>query len=146
MARLTAENRTTREWFKSRLAQVWEMSRKRDEVIGEVMKNILENSEEMSRHLALRETGEKLEGLICCPSPTQPTQTQSIPSPITRQKSPTPPKSPTPLAPHKSPTPPPKEPSLTLLPQFPFPDPEPSNKRPADEIVENNKRRKIGES
>ena len=48
IARLTAENRSTREWFKTRLELLWESTSKWDEAIGEAMKGILEHAEEMS--------------------------------------------------------------------------------------------------
>lgn len=127
IARLTAENRTTREWFKSRLELLWETSKKRDETIAAAMESIFEYSYEMSRHLALREAGEKLEVLLTGTIPTQP-----IPTTVDATTSPAVPKSPTPPL------------MMTSLPEFP--DDLPSNKRPGDDdLTENKKRRKIGD-
>ena len=64
IARLTAENRSTREWFMSRLQLLWENNTQRDGTTGEALESILEHAEEMSRHIGLREFGEKLAAFL----------------------------------------------------------------------------------
>lgn len=128
IARLTAENRSTREWFKTRLQLLWESTSKRDEAIGESMKSILEHAEEMSRHIGLRDTGEKLEALLKDPRTFTLIATPTLP--LTLPADPTPTLAATPKA---TPTP-------------TTPTDKPSSKRPADESPgESNKRRKVGE-
>jgi hypothetical protein len=122
--RLTVENRSTREWFKTRLQLLWQSTSQRDEAIGEAMKRILEHAEEMSRHVALRETGEMLMALLKVPVDAHP------PSPDLT--SPTLPK------PTSSPT----TPSATLV------IPGGGKKRTSEEEGDSgsNKRSKVGES
>lgn len=62
--RLTAENRSTRVWFKDRLQSLWETTSRRDEVIARAMKGVLDQAEEMSRRIDLRDTGHKLEAML----------------------------------------------------------------------------------
>ncbi|KAF8814961.1 hypothetical protein BYT27DRAFT_7219071 [Phlegmacium glaucopus] len=64
VARLTQENRTTREWFDNRLKLLWETTNTWDENIGAAMRAIFEQVEETSQHVALHETGEKLDALL----------------------------------------------------------------------------------
>lgn len=63
IARLTTENRSTREWLMNRLQLVWESAEQRDETTSEALKNIWEFAGEITRHIGLREFGEKLEAL-----------------------------------------------------------------------------------
>jgi septation ring formation regulator EzrA len=119
--RLAAENRSTREWFMSRIELLWESTSKRDEIIGESMKHILEHAQEMSRHIGLRETGEKLEALFKVPLAV----TSSSALPVATPKATTP------------------TPTLRATPKSTTP---PSGKRPAEEeIPGESKRRRVGE-
>lgn len=84
IARLTAENRSTRVWVESRMNHMWDQIDKRDLRIGVVMKKILEHAEETSQHLGLREAAERLEGLLKVPvrswdAQSVPTKTTSLP-------------------------------------------------------------------
>jgi hypothetical protein len=127
--RLTAENRSTREWFKTRLQLLWESTSRRDEAIGKAMKGILDHAEEMSRHVGLREIGTKLEALLKVPADANPCQTLIPPIPLTETSTlpKTTPKPTTPTAAHV------------------FPEVEQSKKREAEEeLYEGNKRRKVG--
>jgi hypothetical protein len=76
IARLTAENRSTREWFMSRIQLLWESTGQRDATIAESLKSILEHGVEMSRHFGLREFGEKLRALLKDPLDEDPRQTR----------------------------------------------------------------------
>jgi hypothetical protein len=130
IARLTAENRSTREWFKTRLELLYESTSKRDEAIAESMKGILEHVEEMSRHIGLRQAGEKLEALLNAPTLAVPIPTLSS---LPNIRAATPKTTSTPKTPTQT-----AEPSDTA---------QPSNKRTADEIHDSSetKRRKVGE-
>ncbi|KAF8799291.1 hypothetical protein BYT27DRAFT_7217923 [Phlegmacium glaucopus] len=104
VARLTQENRTTWEWFDTHLKLLWETTNTRDENIGAAMRAIFEQVEETSRHVALRETREKLNALlkvvrlphkdsIAKPStPTPAFQTPASPTPASLIPRPTTPK------------------------------------------------------
>jgi hypothetical protein len=130
--RLTAENRSTREWFKTRLQLLWESTSRRDEAIGKAMKGILEHADEMSRQVGLREIGTKLEALLKVPADANPCQTliPLIPLADPSTTRPTLPKT----------TPKPTTPTAAHVPEV-----EQSNKRPAEEEVnEGTKRRKLG--
>ena len=130
IVRLTAENRSTREWFKTRLELLWESSSNRDEAIAESMKAILTHAEEMSLHVGLRQAGEKLEALLKDSSrPAVPTST--------------PPAVPGTLAEGHAATPKTTTPKTT-----PTRAADSSSKRPADETSDSGskpKRRKVGE-
>lgn len=124
IGRLTLENRTTREWFKSRLELLCESASKRDEVVGAAMKSILEQLEETSRHVGLRVIGEKMEALLN----KAPVVNMLIPNQLPKATPATLPD----IIPEET------------LPNFP--DEEPSNKRPAEgPLGENSKRRKVGD-
>jgi len=84
LARLNAENTTTREWVINRLQLVWdridevfEKMDQRDAITAEALKNVVEHGEEMSRLLGLdiRGFGEKVEGLFKLPLVVDPRQT-----------------------------------------------------------------------
>lgn len=129
IARLTAENRSTREWFMTRFQLLWESASKRDEAIGESMKSFLGHAEEMSRQIGLRETGEKLEALLKVPTPTPAIPVSTLPTVPTL-----------PLPASRAATP------KTALTPMTTPTGEPSSKRSADEdLGESKKRRKVGE-
>jgi len=90
IARLTAENRSIRQWVDGRIHVMWDQINRRDERIGIAMKKVLEHAEEMSRHLGLREAAEQLEGLLTVPVrswdaqslPTKPTPLHANKTPI----------------------------------------------------------------
>ena len=91
IARLAAENRSTREWFMSRLQMLWESASQRDATTAEALNNILEHALEMSRHFGLRDIGEKLEALIKVPeSDVDPRQTLLPFGPMTSRTLPKP--------------------------------------------------------
>jgi hypothetical protein len=157
--RLSSENRSTREWFQTRLKLLWESASNRDEAIVAAMKNILENAIGMTQNFALREVGEKIEALLEDHPITSSAEIPPTPTPLPAARSPSKPPldAPTPI-PVPAPTP-------TTIPAFPddetsnmrpaasptttipaFPDGETSNKRPAvGQLGESKKRRKVGE-
>jgi hypothetical protein len=76
IARLAAENRSMREWFMSRLQVLWENASQRDATTAETLKAILEHAVEMSRHVDLRNFGEKMEAFLQVPADVDPRQTR----------------------------------------------------------------------
>jgi len=155
--RITAENRSTREWFGTRLRLLWEHNAKRDEKIGVAMHGILQHAKETAQHLGLREA--------LLSSPARVWDAEPVPNNVTSTPTPTP--TPLPLTtslPTATSTPPfpsnftdnTADPTGTGDPDFPmFPNadgegvgtavaPQP-NKRPAPGLVaEGSKRRKVG--
>ena len=161
IAQLSSENRSTREWFQTRLKLVWESASNRDEAIVEAMKNILEHAEEMTRYFALREVGEKIEALLKDHPIASAAEIPPTATPLPAARSPS-----NPPVDDPSPIPDPATTTTTTIPAFPdgetsnkrpaagqptttipaFPDGETSNKRPAaGQLGESKKRRKIGE-
>ena len=118
--RLTTENRSTREWFKTRLQLLWESCSRQDQAIAESMNVNLKQAEEMCLHIGLRNAGEKLEALLKVPADTSTSSTLPVPT------------------------------STTPTAEADFAMPDPPNKRPApaddDVPLVDNKRRKVGES
>jgi hypothetical protein len=121
IARLAAENRSTREWFTSRLQLLWEKADQRDVAVADALKSILDHAKEMSAHVGLREFGEKLDALtFALNGPVDP----ALPIPSTLLPS--------------SPTTSPADPGEPVSPVG-------VPKRPAEDDIESRKRRKIGE-
>jgi hypothetical protein len=122
IGRLTSENRSTREWFKAQLQLLWETTSRRDEVIVDAMKGILEQAEETSRRFDLRDTGDKLMAMLSVPPADHHRSPPSLAPPIPSSSTPT-----------------------ATAPDVP--DGESSNKRVADDepIEPDNKRRKLHE-
>ena len=142
IARLTAENRSTRGWFKTRLQLLWESISDRDDAIAESMKGLLEHAEEMSRHIGLRETGDKLDALLKVPLPPPTSTLDTFFGPRSTQKKP-PVLIPTPLAgPSTFNQSPAATPNTSTRKETPLTTAE---KRQGDEIFGEKKRRKIGE-
>jgi hypothetical protein len=118
--RLTTENRSTREWFKTRLQLLWESCTRQDQAIAESMNGILKQSEEMCLHIGLRNAGEKLEALLKVPADASTSSTLPFTVPTS---------------------------STTAEADFAMPDPPNKRPAPADEVpLVDNKRRKVGES
>ena len=60
LARVSAENQSTRAWFRTRLQSLWDNNDRRDEATGNALKHIVDNS--VCQHVCcLREFGEKLD-------------------------------------------------------------------------------------
>jgi hypothetical protein len=123
---LAAENRSTREWFASRIQVLYQIIGDRDEAAVEALKSILEQAEEMTRLSHVQELGEKLEGLLL-----KIQDVNSPPMPILSSTS-------------TNPSPPRTMPPIVVpVPVFPEGG-ESSNKRPPSEDgSESRKRRKV---
>jgi hypothetical protein len=161
--RITAENRSTREWFGTRLRLLWEHNAKRDEKIGVAMHGILQHAKETAQHLGLREAGERVEALLS--SPARVWDAEPVPNIVTSTPTPTPTPLPFTTSLPTATSTPPFPPTFTDdtadatgtgdpdFPMFPNADgegvgtavaPQP-NKRPAPGLVaEGSKRRKVG--